>query len=205
MMLESIRKAISFDIRKYLHYFFFIFAAALALHVPTAANPGAGFAPYIFPALMIWYVCDWLYVQMFMTEKIDTTIFQVLPTGVQMTMQVSKAFQERGVGGYCYVCLPWVSKTEWHAFSLFENPMKSEERQVFILKTGDWTNCVHEVLQRDTRRPVWVQGPFHSPYRNAEEYDNQILVASGIGITPCLLYTSPSPRDLSTSRMPSSA
>ena len=27
----------------------------------------------------------------------------------------------------------------------------------------------------------------------------------GIGYIPCLLYTSPSPRDLSTSRMPSSA
>ena len=27
----------------------------------------------------------------------------------------------------------------------------------------------------------------------------------GLGLTPCLLYTSPSPRDLSTSRMPSSA
>ena len=27
----------------------------------------------------------------------------------------------------------------------------------------------------------------------------------GFGMTPCLLYTSPSPRDLSTSRMPSSA
>ena len=26
-----------------------------------------------------------------------------------------------------------------------------------------------------------------------------------LGLTPCLLYTSPSPRDLSTSRMPSSA
>ena len=28
---------------------------------------------------------------------------------------------------------------------------------------------------------------------------------SGVDLEPCLLYTSPSPRDLSTSRMPSSA
>ena len=34
---------------------------------------------------------------------------------------------------------------------------------------------------------------------------NTMLVTSGTGINACLLYTSPSPRDLSTSRMPSSA
>ena len=33
---------------------------------------------------------------------------------------------------------------------------------------------------------------------------NQFLPHTGL-VTPCLLYTSPSPRDLSTSRMPSSA
>ena len=33
---------------------------------------------------------------------------------------------------------------------------------------------------------------------------NKLLIGSYIAL-PCLLYTSPSPRDLSTSRMPSSA
>ena len=31
------------------------------------------------------------------------------------------------------------------------------------------------------------------------------IFTSSEGLSPCLLYTSPSPRDLSTSRMPSSA
>ena len=35
--------------------------------------------------------------------------------------------------------------------------------------------------------------------------DEEISLAKTIEITSCLLYTSPSPRDLSTSRMPSSA
>jgi hypothetical protein len=53
-------------------------------------------------------------------------------------------------------------------------------------KTGNWTNAVHEALQRNTVRPVWVCGPFASPYGQAKFFDNQILVASGIGITPAL-------------------
>lgn len=103
-----------------------------------------------------------------------------------MTMAVSSRFQNHGAhGGFAYVCLPWVERTQWHAFSLFEHPTEPELRQV-MLKAGDWTEQVHDALQRDTCRPVWIQGPFVSPYNNARFYDNQILVASGIGITPAL-------------------
>ena len=51
---------------------------------------------------------------------------------------------------------------------------------------GDWTTSVHEQLQRNTVRPVWISGPFVSPYNNALNFDNTICVASGIGITPAL-------------------
>ena len=40
-------------------------------------------------------------------------------------------------------------------------------------------------------------------YRRAHNEDEWTSISSGLGT--CLLYTSPSPRDLSTSRMPSSA
>ncbi len=116
-----------------------------------------------------------------MTEKIETTRFSVLPSGVRMTMTVSDHFQKVGAkGGICYVCLPWVAKDEWHAFSLFENPTNPAERQIFIQKTGDWTTSLHEHTQRVTVRPAWVHGPFPSPYDNATSYDNQILIASGM-------------------------
>lgn len=77
---------------------------------------------------------------------------------------------------------------QWHAFSLFEHPTDPNLRQVFMMKVqgGDWTNSVHEQLQRNTVRPVWISGPFVSPYNNALDFDNTICVASGIGITPAL-------------------
>lgn len=181
------RKTIQYEIRKYLHYFFLVFALALCFHSPKSAIPNGGFAFYVFGSIIVWYLLDASYCTCFMTEKIETTKFDVLPNGVQMTMNVSKFFQRKGAqGGYCYICLPWVDKTQWHAFSLFENPTNPQQRQIFVQAGGDWTRKVHQYLQRDTVRPAWVQGPFPTPYLSAEDYDNQILVASGIGITPAL-------------------
>lgn len=69
---------------------------------------------------------------------------------------------------------------------MFGNPSDPSERLIYVQRGGDWTEKVHDILQRDTVRPAWVAGPFASPYSNANNYDNQILVASGIGITPAL-------------------
>ena len=51
---------------------------------------------------------------------------------------------------------------------------------------GDWTKRLHDQVERPTRRPAWISGPFASPYATAVDYDNLILVASGIGITPAM-------------------
>lgn len=185
--MMCLRKCIKFELRKKLHYFFLVFALALCFHTPKSAIPNGGFTAYIFGCILAWYFLDAVYCLFFMTEKIETTRFKVLPNGVQMTMEVSDAFRKNcGKGGFCYVCLPWVDRDQWHAFSLFENPGNPRERQIYMQKAGDWTDAVYERAQRHTVRPVWVQGPFPSPYLSAEEYDNQILVASGIGITPAL-------------------
>ena len=51
----------------------------------------------------------------------------------------------------------------------------------------------------------------HCEYRKPSQYDDELeVITRGELLSPtrvcfCLLYTSPSPRDLSTSRMPSSA
>jgi hypothetical protein len=178
---------IPYEIRKGLHYLFYVFALGLCFHVPPTAVPNGGYIAYVLGFCICLYFADALYVYLFMSEKIETTVFHVLPSGVQMTMPVSEAFQRRGQqGGYAYVCIPWVSKHQWHAFSLFENPADPTQRQVFMNKAGDWTSQVRAALERNTARPVWVQGPFVSPYNQAADFDNQVLVASGIGITPAL-------------------
>ena len=178
--MTFLRKYITYEWRKSLHYLFLVFALALMFHTPKSAIPNGGFTIYVFGIVLSLYVLDSLYTLFFMTEKIHSPTFTALPSAVRMTMHVSDRFQKIGSnGGIGYICVPWVKKYQWHAFSLFENPSKPSERQIFIQKAGDWTTELHQYLQRDTSRPIWISGPFPSPYDNAELYDNQILLASG--------------------------
>jgi len=190
MGIEALRSRIGYEARKVLHYLFVAFCVSMAFHAPLSAIPNGGFAPIVFPCLIIWWALDALYCSFFMTERIDTSTFRVLPagTGAHLTMTISLRFQRScpADGGYCYVNFPWINRWQWHAYCLFENPADPAEREVYIQNLGDWSGDVLEALRRDTRRPVWVQGPFSRPYDTAMESDNQILVASGIGITPAI-------------------
>lgn len=88
--------------------------------------------------------------------------------------------------GYIYVNVPWVESSQWHAFSLYPHPTKPNASSVCISVGGDWTGTLHSKVQYDTTRPCFVSGPFTSPYSTATDFDNLILVASGIGITPAV-------------------
>ena len=48
------------------------------------------------------------------------------------------------------------------------------------------TRALHEAVAFDTVRPCFVAGPYTSPFSTATAFDNLVLVASGIGITPAL-------------------
>lgn len=180
---------LSYEIRKGLHYLFYLFAVAMCFHVPPSAIPNGGFIAPILSSCIVLYTLDACYVYIFMCEQIGTTAFSVLSSGVRISMPVSERFQKcarNGQGGYAYILIPWINDKQWHPFSLFEDPEDPSTQQMFLMKSGDWTSSVHKALSRDTTRPCWIKGPFPSPYSHASGYDNQILVASGIGITPAL-------------------
>ena len=124
------------------------------------------------PTILCIYVIDLISIWLFMSTKIETTNFQVLPSGVQFTVSVPTSFKTRRQhGGYVYVCVPWVDRNQWHAYSLYETS-RENEKVMFIMNNGDWTEAVHQQLMRSTRRPVWLQGPFTSPYSQADASDN---------------------------------
>ena len=52
---------------------------------------------------------------------------------------------------------------------------------------------------------IFVTGITSITANDLVNIDNEILEITGVGVGSCLLYTSPSPRDATLSRMPSSA
>ena len=92
-----------------------------------------------------------------------------------------------------------------------------------LIKTGELSTCSGErnVKTIDTSELLRVFGPFNQPkseHRSGQVYEQRDTAYADQSeqvirhlkqeiehLNTCLLYTSPSPRDLSTSRMPSSA
>ena len=84
---------------------------------------------------------------------------------------------------------------------------------------GVWTNATFTTLERpedvdglvlseaQARAMVSARNEFYDNYDDPEKVDGKLAAASDPGgyNTACLLYTSPSPRDRTRSRMPSSA
>ena len=95
----------------------------------------------------------------------------------ELADSISGEFEVSAIGGY----LNFKAKSDWLAKNVMDIEFNPGERNVLIEHTSANPN-----------------GPFHvGRARNAILGDTLVRL--------CLLYTSPSPRDLSTSRMPSSA
>ena len=64
---------------------------------------------------------------------------------------------------------------------------------------------LHHGLDRDDRTGVGTRGLFGRQIRFDLEQGFPLLTTKKVHLKSCLLYTSPSPRDVEESRMPSSA
>ena len=96
------------------------------------------------------------------------------------------------------------------------NILSDKGRAGFLDFNHSKCNSIADIFQKIYLRFVVV--PISKIFKLSKEYsyieksiknfpkgNELMLIAKGVGFKNCLLYTSPSPRDLSTSRMPSSA
>jgi len=177
MGIERIKKRYSFEIRKSAHYLAIPGTLALCYHTHLLA--------VVLTTTLIIYGIDVFYRAFYNTERVDTSMFTRLGSGTQLTFKNPAHFDEFP-SGYVSVCIPWINKNQWHPFSIYAHHEKVGYSCVFIMAAGDWTKKLHESVKRNSNRPVWISGPLPSPYEAAVNYDNLILCASGIGITPAI-------------------
>jgi hypothetical protein len=180
MQFEAIRKNVSFEIRKRLHYLSWVWLGALCFHAPQRN------VFWIAGSFFILYLVDWTFGMFVATRLAPSARFVKLESAVLIRLVKPPGFQVRGAGGYCYLNVPWISKEEWHAFSTFKDPHDDDYIGFLIAVAGDWTKKLHSEIHEPVDRRLWINGPYPSPFELASNTDNVISVASGIGITPAL-------------------
>ena len=83
--------------------------------------------------------------------------------------------------------IPWLSRFQWHAFTLFPHPTKIGHSTLCIGKAGDWTKRLHDEIVAPSIKTAYLYGPFESEFSDvAMDATHCVAVASGIGITPTL-------------------
>jgi len=178
MGIEKLRKKYPWEIRKTAHFLAIPAALALCWHTKLLST--------IIGATVSLYLVDSVFRLAYDTHRIDMSVFTRLGSGTQLTFKNPKSWGDKGAHGYINVLVPWISKKEWHPFSIYPHPTLPNHSCVFMMAIGDWTKKLHNAVLRNSARPVWVNGPVPSPYEAAVNFDNLLLCASGIGITPAL-------------------
>ena len=179
MLFTTLRKRVRFEWRKAAHYLSIVWGVSICFHAPQR------YVGYIMGSAVGVYALDWLYGWCFQIHRAETVRFTRLGTAVELVWEHPKGFRSDGAG-YVYINLPWISKMEWHAFSLVKHPILPNHSCVCMAVVGDWTEKVHAALAKPCARPAWIYGPFPSPFSTASGYDKLITIASGIGITPSI-------------------
>jgi hypothetical protein len=177
MKSKPLKMQVSWETRKTAHMLSLVMAAAMCWHT---------FRLCVFMIVILAiYAADRGVRSFSMTHRIVDSQWHRLETGVQLTFKNPPGWDSSQLG-YINVAVPWISKKQWHPFSVYSHPNLEGHSAVCISAAGDWTKQLHKSISQPTTRPVWIQGPFVSPYTASMEYDNLMLVASGIGITPAI-------------------
>ncbi len=181
MKSEYIKEKLCFETRKMLHMLSWLWGLCIIFHAP------ATHIAIIMGLCVSIYVADFIYGCFLRTFFIETSSFTRLEGAVEFSFIAPKSMNMTDFrAGYIYLCIPWISPTQWHAFSVYKSDDNSNRICACIAKNGSWTKALHKAVAKPTMRPCWAYGPFISPFGKAVNFDNVFCIASGIGITPAI-------------------
>ncbi|KAL9186835.1 hypothetical protein ACHAXT_010555 [Thalassiosira profunda] len=179
MAVPYLKNKLSFEWRKGLHYLSVVWGAALMFHAPSRIF-------YLIGVPLLIYIADRIFGTLFKTYLVENAHFERLGDSsclVTFENPRGSTFGQQN-SSYAYLMLPWLSKNQFHAFSVYPSQRKGHS-QICISKAGGWTGELMSEISVPAHKPAFVAGPFLSPFNSpAMDRENLIAVASGIGITP---------------------
>merc|ERR1719265_2903684 len=144
MGLRKLRRGIKWELRKSAHTILgTTFLVAVAFHAPET-----NVFWLCIPAVAI-YGADWLYVQTFKTFLATSSHFHRLTDGVVMYFENPPGFVAPQGGYYLNLCVPFISRYQWHALTVYPHPHIANSSAVCIINNGDWSKAIHDDTEYD--------------------------------------------------------
>ncbi|KAI3810631.1 hypothetical protein L1987_20252 [Smallanthus sonchifolius] len=194
--LPPVRR-LNFELFFYTHQLYVVFVVFLAMHV-------GDFVFSIVAAGIFLFMLD-RFLRFFQSRKtVDILSAKCLPSGtVELVISKPEGLQYNALG-WVFLQIRELSWLQWHPFSVSSSPLDGKNHLAILIKVlGDWTEKLRGhissvpgedesqgLLQPNLSLKASVEGPYghESPYHLT--YENLILVAGGIGISPFLAILS---------------
>jgi predicted ferric reductase len=172
--------------RKFFELFYYLHLFAAYLTIPAVLWHATSGWEYLIPGLTVWFMDRMLRLSRSgrPVELIDAATHADCVTELRFRCAGMKA----SPGQYVFLNIPELSLFEWHPFTLSTGNNTGDIFSVHIrdMGTGTWTGRLLQLVKAGGSHSLTlsVDGPCGQPLR-AEEFKKIVLVAGGIGITPC--------------------
>jgi predicted ferric reductase len=188
-----VRWSARFELFYYTHFLF----VPICLLLLGAHAPRASAATLLAPVLA--YVGDRLFRFGCSFYPHQIVAWSMHPGSMILELHVPRPahWTKTSAGDYAYLCVPHVSKLEWHPLTISSSPLDTETLTFHLRVRGNWTTQLAALLKRYQavcRRDhplLYLDGPLRSPASTMVSHTVSpnaalVLVASGVGVTPFL-------------------
>jgi predicted ferric reductase len=162
--------------------------AAYAI-IPSTIYHAAASWEYLMPGLTVYIVDRFL--RMSRSHRMVPKAAVTLIDNEHVRVAFTGGFVSHHAGQYAYINVPAISILEWHPFTISSAPgLDVRTMHVKSQGSGTFTGALLDIARQSPNEAVeielFVDGPIGpTNLHMVEDYDAVILVAGGVGITPC--------------------
>nr|CAJ2477625.1 unnamed protein product [Leishmania braziliensis] len=193
---------LSFIRRRYYELFYYTHLAATYMTLPAMVFHASAGWMYLLPGMTI-FLADQLvrlWQRTAVVRIVHARVISEDTTELAFSVPGRWDMQRVHPGQYVLVCVPELTALQWHPFTLInlvdeesvavKSSKVSAAGTVFYVHVKSmgpktWTGRLYDLVSRGEEITMAVEGPCGTPvdYRH---YDDIVLVAGGIGATPCV-------------------
>ncbi|KAL2341483.1 hypothetical protein Fmac_009423 [Flemingia macrophylla] len=180
----------NFELFFYTHQLYVVFVVFLALHVGDFIFTMAAGGIFLFVLDRFLRLCQ-------SRKKVNVISSRCLPCGtVELVLSKPQSLRYNALS-FIFLQVRELSWLQWHPFSVSSSPLDGNHHLAVLIKVlGKWTERLRErITDVDALKDVSVittsvEGPYGHEVPYHLMYENLILVAGGIGVSPFLAILS---------------